>query len=70
MLQALRETTKWVNPNNPNHTYLVDGTRLYAYIKAGTNEQIWFTKPMKNFDKARRTFVEVKPNPFKQEIPG
>ena len=63
-LLAFKETTKWASPNTYNHTYLLDGTKLYAYIKEGTTEQIWFPKPIKNFDKRGRTFVQLKRNPF------
>lgn len=68
-MHALQETTKWVGSNvNANHIYLVEGTKLLAYIKAGTREQIWFNKPMKNFDRRYRTFKELRgrDNPFEQ----
>lgn len=67
-MQALQETTKWASPHAQNHVYLVEGTNLLAYIKGGTTEQIWFSKPMKNFDRRYRTFRELKgrANPFKK----
>lgn len=63
-LLAFKETTQWASPRTANHTYLLDGNKLYAYIKQGTTEQIWFPKPIKNFDKRGRTFTQLKRNPF------
>ena len=57
-MEALRETTEWAG-NFPNHTYLLEGTNLLAYIRAGTEQVTWFSKPMKNFDRRSRTFVKV-----------
>jgi hypothetical protein len=67
-MQALQETTKWASDKTPNHVYLVDGTKLLAYIRKGTMEPVWFNKPMKNFDRRYRTFRELKgtTNPFAQ----
>lgn len=64
-MEALRETTEWVG-NFPNHTYLLDGTNLLAYIRAGTSEVTWFKKPIKNFDRRRRSFVKVDKKIFGQ----
>ena len=65
-MQALRETTVWKSDLKfPNHTYLLDGTNLLAYIKQGTKEVIWFSKPIRNFDKRRRTFVKADMKLFK-----
>lgn len=66
-MQALRETTEWDSPNAPNHTYLLDGNTLVAYIKQGESKPFYFKNPIKGFDKRGRKFVEVKPNPFKQK---
>jgi hypothetical protein len=52
-MQALRETTKWATPN---HTYLLDGTTLVAYIKQGTTKPFYFKSGIKHFDKRGRTF--------------
>jgi hypothetical protein len=60
-MKALQETTNWATPN---HTYLLDGSRLVAYIRQGTDESIYFKSPIKNFDLRRRTFRELEINPF------
>jgi hypothetical protein len=66
-MQALKETTDWGKASAPNHTYLLDGTNLVAYIKQGDTSPFYFKNPIKNFDKRGRKFVEVKPNPFKDK---
>jgi hypothetical protein len=55
-MEALRETTDWATPN---HTYLLDGTTLVAYIKQGTTEPFYFSKGIKNFDKRGRKFEKA-----------
>jgi len=62
-MQALRETTHWAG-NAVNHTYLLDGTNLVAYIRAGTDSPYYFKSPIKGFDKRARKFELVTPNPF------
>jgi hypothetical protein len=53
-MEALRETTDWATPN---HTYLLDGTTLIAYIKQGETQPFYFAKGIKHFDKRGRKFV-------------
>jgi hypothetical protein len=60
-MEALRETTDWATPN---HTYLLDGTTLVAYIKQGTSEPFYFTKGIKHFDKRGRKFEKADVNLF------
>lgn len=55
-MQALRETTEWANKASPNHTYLLDGDKLVAYIRSGTSEPKYFTSPIKGFSKTGRKF--------------
>jgi hypothetical protein len=62
-MQALKETTIW-DGTCVNHTYLLDGTNLVAYIRMGTTEPFYFKSPIKGFNKSGRKFVEVEPNPF------
>lgn len=60
-MKFFKETTSdWATPT-PNHTYLLttDKSKLYGYLKAGTEEVTVFNKPI-NFDPRRRTFCEVK----------
>jgi len=61
MAKVVQEVTDW---EWPNHTYLLDGTTLLAYIKQGTKEPIWFKHPLKRFSTAGRKFKELKTNPF------
>jgi hypothetical protein len=58
-MQALRETTQWPNKSTPNHTYLLDGTNLVAYIRYGTSEAKYFTTPIRGFSKSGRKFVSA-----------
>jgi hypothetical protein len=60
-MEAVRETTGGLFPP---HTYLLDGTKLVAYIKTGTTEPFYFKNGIKGFDKRGRKFEIVKPNPF------
>jgi hypothetical protein len=62
-MQALKETTDWATPN---HTYLLDGTTLVAYIKQGTTEPFYFKNGIKHFDKRGRTFQAVDQKQFQK----
>jgi hypothetical protein len=66
-MEALKEVTDWGSSTAPNHTYLLDGQNLVAYIKQGDTAPFYFKNPIKNFDKRGRKFVVVKPNPFKEK---
>ena len=62
-LTYLKEITKWdkTELNVPNHTYIInDAGHLVGYVKTGTKEEIIFKKPLKQFEKTRRKFVELK----------
>lgn len=67
-MQAVRETTDWGDVNCSNHTYLLDGNSLVAYIKQGETVPFYFKQPIKGFDQRRRTFEVLKKNPFKAEV--
>jgi hypothetical protein len=62
-MEALRETTG--GQFHP-HTYLLDGTKLVAYIKATETTPFYFKNPIKGFDKRGRKFDTVPTTPFKQ----
>ena len=55
-MEAIREVTDWATPN---HTYLLDGTTLIAYIKQGDTEPFYFSKGIKGFDKRGRKFEKA-----------
>jgi len=59
-MKFYRETTSdWATPT-PNHVYLLstDKSKMYGYIKAGT-EEVTVMKSSYRFDARRRTFQEV-----------
>jgi len=59
-MEYLKETTKWdCGYNVINHTYILQRGKMIGYIKAGTTEEIRFTKPL-YFDRKNRTFEKVK----------
>jgi hypothetical protein len=64
-MEAIKETTVWKEGNVPNHTYLLDGSHLVAYIKQGETAPFYFSKPIKNFDRRGRTFVKADTKLFK-----
>jgi hypothetical protein len=57
-MKFFRETTAW---SVPNHTYLLstDKSKMYGYIRRGTDLAETFKKPYR-FDQRGRTFVEVR----------
>lgn len=63
-MQAVREITEWASPN---HTYLLDGNNLVAYIKQGQTQAYYFKQPIKGFDKRGRKFVAVDDTGFTQK---
>lgn len=66
-MQAYKEITDWDSDVAPNHTYLLDGTKMIAYIKQGSTEPFYFKTPIQ-IDKRGRKFVELDKNPFEVEI--
>lgn len=64
-MQAYKEITDWTTPN---HTYLLDGNNLVAYIQEGETEPFYFKNPIKGFDRSRRKFIELTDNPFEVKV--
>ena len=63
--EVIRETTVWkVDFRQPNHVYLMEGSKVIAYQKWGEGEPIYYANKQK-LDKRRRTFEKVKVSPFK-----
>ena len=64
MAQAYQETTEWDDGNTAiNHTYLMEGDSILAYIRRGTSSEFWFKAPIK-ISRSRRKFKLVEPSPF------
>jgi len=64
MAQAYRETTEWEDGNtNINHTYLLEGDRMIAYIRSQTSVPFYFKNPIV-ISRSKRKFELVEPNPF------
>jgi hypothetical protein len=64
-MEALMETTG--GAFHP-HTYLLDGTTLVAYIRAGETEPFYFKSGIKHFDKRGRKFVVADKKLFKARV--
>ena len=63
-MQAFKEITVWDDgATNINHTYLLDGDKMVAYIRIGTTVPFYFKNPIR-IDKRGRKFELVDPNPF------
>lgn len=62
-MKIYQETTHWSDSNTrlPNHVYLMDGDRAFAYSKWGEADPQYFSKPLR-LDKRGRKFVEIKKN--------
>lgn len=65
---ALKEVTVWKDGTTANHTYLLDGDKLVAYIRKGTKDAFYFRNPIKGFSRSHRKFEELKKNPFTVEV--
>jgi len=63
-MEAVVETTVWTDSNKANHTYLLDGSKMIAYISVGSTTPFYFKNPI-TIDKRGRKFATVNPNPFK-----
>ena len=64
MAQAYKEVTVWEgNPSTINHTYLLEGDSMIAYMRSQTSVPFYFKTPIR-IDKRGRKFELVEPNPF------
>ena len=64
MAQAYKETTEWADGNTAiNHTYLLEGDQMIAYIRVGTTVPFYFKQPIR-ISKSGRKFELVEPSPF------
>ena len=64
-MKAYQEITDWTTPN---HTYLLDGNTLVAYIMQDQTDPFYFKNPIKGFDKRGRKFIELDDNPFEVTV--
>ena len=63
-MSAYREITVWEDGNTAiNHTYLLNGDMMIAYIRVGTSVPFYFKNPIR-ISKSGRKFEPVEPNPF------
>jgi hypothetical protein len=56
-MEAFKEITVW-DSSVVNHTYLLEGDKMLAYIRYGTQEPFWFKNPIR-IDKRGRKFEKT-----------
>lgn len=62
-MKIMQEITEWkgVSYRQPNHVYLMDGDKAYAYSRWGEGQAEYFRNPTR-LDQRGRKFIEVKKN--------
>jgi hypothetical protein len=63
MAEAYKETTVWEGSTTINHTYLLEGDNMIAYMRSQTSVPFYFKKPIR-IDKRGRKFERLDVNPF------
>jgi hypothetical protein len=63
MAEAYKETTVWEGSTTINHTYLLEGDSMIAYMRSQTSVPFYFKKPIR-IDKRGRKFERLDVNPF------
>jgi hypothetical protein len=64
MAQAYKETTVWEDGSTSiNHTYLLEGDKMIAYMRSQTSVPFYFKKPIM-ISRSGRKFELIDPNPF------
>ncbi len=67
-LKIVKEITEWRDVSRqPNHVYLMDGDKVYAYSKWGEGPAEVLRTPLR-IDRRRRKFVEQKKNLWKFDL--
>ena len=67
-LKIMREVTEWSGfQRQPNHVYLMEGDRAYAYVKWGKGKPFYF-KTFQRLDRRGRKFEEVKKNQWRFDL--
>ena len=68
-MKIFQEVTEWKEKEYtvPNHVYLMEGDKVYAYAKHGKGKPFYF-KTFLRIDRRGRKFVELKTNPWKFKI--
>lgn len=62
-MQAYQEITQWTAAANCNHTLLLDGDNMWAYIARGTTVPRYFAKPLR-ISRRGRKFALLAHSPF------
>jgi ribosomal protein L21E len=68
-VKIMQEITEWkdIEFRQPNHVYLMDGDKVYAYSKWG-QEKPQYMKTFLRIDRRGRKFVEAKKNTWKFDL--
>ena len=62
-MDAVKEITQWTDGSQCNHTYLLNGDKMVAYIARGTTKPFYFKNPIV-ISRSGRKFEKLQVNPF------